>query len=61
MKYFETISVIAVEAVIRTDPEEAVVILADADDGIIGETLLYSEIPHRQFSCGGGWDQIEQA
>lgn len=49
MEHLKPIAVPSVQPVIRTDQEEAVMILADAHDGVIGKTLLDPKVPNRQF------------
>jgi len=54
MEYLEPISIPAVQSVISADPKKAVVILADAHDGIVGKALLYSKDSDRQFPGSEG-------
>jgi hypothetical protein len=45
VEYFESISIIPVQPVIGAEPHKAIVILANADNRIVGQTLLYAEAP----------------
>jgi hypothetical protein len=43
VEYLESISIIPVQPVIRAKPHKAIVILANADNCVVGQPLLYTE------------------
>jgi hypothetical protein len=59
MEYLKPISVPSVQSVISTDPKEAVMILADTHDGVVGKALLDSKDPDRQLS-GSDSDRLNK-
>jgi hypothetical protein len=48
VKYFKPVSVIPVQPIVGAEPQKAIVILANAENRIVRQPLLYAKIPHRR-------------
>ena len=59
-EYFKRIAVKAVEPVLGAKPEKAFFILQAADDGIVGQSVFYLEMPEIIELAAAGMDGKQQ-